>query len=502
MLSDWSTPLLYGAGVFVTLELLYILLRRSLPRLRLRALYHLWALILGLLAALYLAGLNPAHPLRLLTTAAAALISTVVLFILIDTLVLQRPWAPGRPPMLPKLARDVLLMTLLVAVGLLVAREILDQPLGAVLVSSTVLSAVVGLALQDVLKNVFAGMALDMEKPVRAGDWLLLDGTTPAEVIDVSWRSMRFRTREGVEISEPNSKMASARLVNYGSGARPKAMVFRIGLPYEALPTEVKRALETAASSVPDALDDPPVRVFVESFDDHSIGYYMRVWTHSVGDMRGFKDRVNTRIWYELKRRGLYVPFPIRTVHLHRVSDMAAAEEGAARRRAERRLAEIDLFGELEPEVVRELALASDRQFFDDGEVLVREGAPGDSLFVVEIGAAVVTKTSDELGGEVELARLSAGAFFGERSLLTGEDRSATVTSEGGCVVLRLSKEAVAPILEQDPTIAEALSRALAARQAETDASLESHRDRLRQVGTAQDQLSLLGKIRSFFKLA
>ena len=70
--------------------------------------------------------------------------------------------------------------------------------------------------------------------------------------------------------------------------------------------------------------------------------------------------------------------------------------------------------------------------------------------------------------GELDVAHLGAGEFFGEHSLLTGEDRSATVMSEGGCVVLRLSKESVAPILQQDPQIAETLSRALVTRQAES----------------------------------
>ena len=501
MLSAWSTPLLFGSGVLVALELAYLLIRRSLLRFRLRVLYHLWALVLGLLAALYRAGVDPASPFWQVITAAAVLLTTLVLFVLLDALVLQRPWAPRRPPMLPKLARDVLLMGLLVAAGLLVAKQILDQPLGAVLVSSTVVSAVVGLALQDVLKNVFAGVSLDIEKPVRRGDWLLLDGETPVKVVDVSWRSMRLMTNEGVEIFEPNANVASRRLVNYGSGGEPRAMAFRIGLPYDVSPAEVKRALKAAARSVPDALDDPPAQVLVESFDDHAVGYYMRVWTRSVGEMRAFRDRVNSRIWYQLKRRGLEVPFPIRTVNLHSADETLKRQREAAHDRTVRLLSGIDLFRELEPETIAELALAADRRHYDDGELLVRDGEAGDSLFVIEHGAASVTKSTAEIGGEVELARLATGAFFGERSLLTGEDRSATVAADGSCVVLRLSKAAIAPILEHDPRIAETLSRALAARQAETDASLDFHRDRMRQPGDESEQLSLLGRIRTFFKL-
>ena len=499
MLNHWLNPLLYGVGVFAILELAYLLLRRALPRFRLRLVYHLWALLLGLLVTLYQARMDPAQLLWQMTTAAAAVTSALVLFVLLDVLILQRPWAPTAPPMLPKLARDVLGMVFLVAVGLLVAKEILNQPLGAVLVSSTVLSAVVGLALQDVLRNVFAGMALDIERPVQRGDWLILDGQTPVQVTDLSWRSMRLRTNEGVEISEPNANVASARLVNYGSGDVPMALGFRVGLPYEAPPTEVKKALEAAARSVPDALDSPPIRVMLESFDDHSIGYYMRVWTLRVAEMKAFQDEVNTRIWYQLKRRGLYVPFPIRTLHMNDAGTMAEDDGRRELEQAERLLAELELFRELEPSVVRELAVAAERQYYDNDEILVREGDSGESLYVILSGRVAVSKVGTGIG-ELDVAHLGAGEFFGEHSLLTGEDRSATVMSEGGSVVLRLSKESVAPMLQQDPKIAETLSRALVIRQEETRATVESHKSRLREA-SVEDQRSVLAKIRSFFNL-
>ncbi len=110
--------------------------------------------------------------------ASAVVLSTLVLFGLVDTLILQRPWNPDRGPIMPKLARDVVRLGLLMAVGLYAATVILNQPVGALLVSSTVVSAVIGLALQDTLKNVFSGMALDLEKPFKPGDWLQIDGQT------------------------------------------------------------------------------------------------------------------------------------------------------------------------------------------------------------------------------------------------------------------------------------------------------------------------------------
>lgn len=503
MQSEWTFPLIYAVGVIAVLESIYIAtrrLRRSFPA---RLQYHLWAVSLALLTALAMAQVDPQSSLWLTALGASILLTALILYALVDALILQRPWAPSSPPMMPRLVRDILRLGMVVAVALWIATAILRQPLGTVLVSSTVLSAVVGLALQDVLKNVFAGMSLEIEKPFERGDWLMLDGDVPACVIDMSWRSTHLRTREAIDIWEPNVKFANARLVNYGSGKHPVGLGFRIGLPYDASPAQVKTALRAAAESVPETVAQPAVSVFVESWDDHSIGYYLRAWTHSVADQGRYRDRVNSRIWYELKRHGLSVPFPIRTVHLHAADQIADRERHEAEKRVLRLFSSLDLFSEVEPEAVQELASSAERRFFDHGETLVVEGEEGSSLFVIESGAAEVQRSVGDgpEASHVAVAQLAVGDFFGEHSLLTGEPRGATVTAEGGCIVLALSKEAVAPILKRDPRIVEALSRALAKRQSENIESIESHRDRLRQGIQTESEGSVLRRIRSFFKL-
>jgi CRP-like cAMP-binding protein len=101
----------------------------------------------------------------------------------------------------------------------------------------------------------------------------------------------------------------------------------------------------------------------------------------------------------------------------------------------------------------------------------------------------------------ITLGTIEQGGFFGEMSLLTGEPRSATVTADGGAEVVVLSKEAIAPLLEADPTLAERLTSALVARQAKTAASIEGRRDRARDAAGTPVESNLLKRIRDFFKL-
>lgn len=501
-LFDLLTAFGFALATVALLELLFWLLKRLGRPPQVRLLYHLWVAAVAVTV-----GLAVAHRTGLLgwkvAASIAGLLTALVLFSLLDSLIVQRPWDPAHRPMMPKLARDVLRVVALAAAALVVAKVVLGYPLEAVLVSSTVISAVVGLALQDVLKNVFSGMALELERPFQRGDWILVDGQ-PLQVIDTSWRSTRLRSNEGVEVYEPNSAFSTARLTRYGSGAQAVGINFQVGLSYDAPPAKVKAALVAAAKSAPRAVATPAPEAFLDSYGDSAIVYRLRVWTHAVGQLTAFRDEVYSRVWYELQRQDLAVPFPIRTVQVHHADRERRGREHARVERARRLLGAVDIFRELEPQVIERLAQATALRHYDRGELLVREGERGESLFVVERGRVLVSKSGQLVGtGTIQLAALGAGSFFGEMSLLTGEPRSATVSADGPCVVLELAKEALATLLEEDPRVAEVVSAAVAARQQRTAATVEERRARKQAPSPEQAQVeaSLLDRIRSFFKL-
>lgn len=492
----------YGLGVLVALEALYLLLRRSRWPVRVHALFHLWALSVAAVVVLAVMTRRDTVSWRA-AASVGALLTAIVVYSLVDSLVFQRPWSAVRGPIMPKLARDVLRVLVLAATALLVATVILEQPLPAVLVSSTVISAVIGLALQDVLKNVFAGMGLELEKPFERGDWLQIEGQPQTvQVLDSSWRSVRLRTRDGIDVWEPNSTLANARLLNYGAGARPVGINFHLQVSYDAPPFRVKAALIEAARSVSGAVEMPAPEAYLHSFQDSGAAYRLRVWTRELADLSRFQDAVNSRIWYELRRQGLAIPYPTRSVLWHHAEREERRLADGRRQVAVELLSQLHFFGDLDGGALAELAAAATQQHFGSGEVLVREGDHGDSLFVIEHGRVRVAKTASGVDtGDVTLATLGQGGFFGEMSLLTGEPRSATVTSDGGCEVLVIGKQALAPLLERDPELAEQLSAAVSGRQAETLATIEERRHRARERAAAPHESNLLARIRSFFKL-
>lgn len=104
------------------------------------------------------------------------------------------------------------------------------------------------------------------------------------------------------------------------------------------------------------------------------------------------------------------------------------------------------------------------------GEVLIREGSNSDGLYVVLHGAVQVSTRKD--GKDIELARLSEGEIFGEMSLLTRKPATATVSSRGNVLVLRLPRENFQELVVTHPQILELVSELTDRRKGATEAIL------------------------------
>lgn len=490
-------------GLVAGLELLYWLLRRVLPGFRPRQLYRTFQFLAGgLLAATRSGWLSIDSAWWRIGVSFATLCGAFLLFSLIEAVVLRSSstgTAAGvKAPPVPKLARDVLRGVLLLVLGFVLAHVVFEVPLDRLTVSSATVVAILGFSLQDVLKNVFAGMTLQLEHAFQRGDWLLWNDT-PARVVDMTFRATHLRTTEGHLFVVPNTEVASTRVINLGSGVEPVAVPLFLSLPYSVAPVDAKRALLDAVRSTPGVLESPAPEVLLHQFADSGITYRVRPWSRQQASLSRLQDSLLTRLWYRLQREGISIPYPVRTVRLHNQDRADKSESKRRAMRAEALLAELPLFEELPALPLRALAAFAVERDFDAGEILVREGERGDSLFLISQGQVRVTRTAGD-GEVLELAILGPGDFFGERSLLTGELRGATVVALTGCEVFVLDRMALAPLLASDPTLAEALSRALATREAQNVAKLEHQRER----GRASDQdveRSFLARIRSFFAL-
>jgi small-conductance mechanosensitive channel len=218
---------------------------------------------------------------------------------------------------LPPLLRNVILAVTYIAI-LLVALKTADPnfSLSPLLVASGVLSLVLGLALQDVLSNLIAGVTLSVEKPLRTDDWVQVEGQE-GKVVEITWRTTKILTRQNDYIIYPNRLIAEKALCNLNYPSSLHWEFIQVGLPYSTLPSIAEEALLEAASRVPGVLSKPHPRVFLLRFDDSAILYGLSLPIEDYDNSRLILSDVRKEIYYALKRYGIVIPFPIRTVQLH-----------------------------------------------------------------------------------------------------------------------------------------------------------------------------------------
>lgn len=347
----------------------------------------------------------------------------------------------------PKLLVDILRLILVLVGACFVISGVWDKDLGGLLTAIGISSIVLGLALQNTLDNVMAGIAVLFERPFQVGDWITV-GAITGEVMEMNWRSVRVRTRGRDMVVVPNSVIGKETLVNLSRPTRVHAESHVIGFSYDDAPNEAKRVLLEVVRATRGVLAEPPPVVRTRAYAAYSIEYEVRFFLDDYARQPEINEEFLTRVWYAARRNGLVIPFPTHTIHQHRAEPPA----GRPRPPASEALARVPLFGPLEPDELDALATLCARLSFGRGERVVQQGDPGSALYVVLSGTALVVVRAED-GAEREVARLSRGEFFGEMALLTGEPRSAGVVAVDDLHLLVIPKEALQEVLARRPAL-------------------------------------------------
>jgi small-conductance mechanosensitive channel/CRP-like cAMP-binding protein len=367
------------------------------------------------------------------------------------------PWRLDRPSdRVPAIVQDVVVIGLFA----MAATLLLDEKL---LTTSAVGAVVVGFALQDTLGNLFAGLAIQIEKPFRVGQWIRV-GAFEGKVQEVTWRATKLLTKAGQFVIVPNSVVAKDPILNYSEPTIPTRLHIDIGLTYDAAPNVAKRALHEAVANAPLVLRDPAPDVVVLDFAASSVSYRLRFWVDDYAHDDAACDQVRSNLWYTLRRYGIEIPFPIQVEYSR---DEAPARPASRIRYVADRLAAIDLFAGLDDVERARLAQACAEHLFGAGERIVRQGDAGQSMFVVLDGTVRVTL---EPSGQ-EVAVTSRGGFFGEMSMLTGDPRTATVSALDDALLLEISAERFRDLAVARSGLVEHVSEVVSARRATLEAA-------------------------------
>src|SRR5213075_315255 len=244
--------------------------------------------------------------------AAAILLSTALIVALVDRYVWDLYFEKRRRTTIPHFLREVVagLIFLVVLLIVLSAGYHAERELKGLLAGSGVIAIILGFAGQNLFAGIIGGISIQINRPYKVGDWLQV-GERFAEVMEINWRSTRLRTNDAIYLDIPNNEMVSHTIVNLHYPTEVHAMRIRVGVEYKNPPNRVKDALRRAAQSAKNVLADPPVKVFLVDFADFAVIYEIKFYMGNHARINETNDSVRTNVWYELKRQGVTIPFPI-----------------------------------------------------------------------------------------------------------------------------------------------------------------------------------------------
>lgn len=367
-----------------------------------------------------------------------------------------------------------------------------------VLAASTVVAGLLSLSLQTTLGNVIGGVAVQLDGSIEIDDWLELPGGRQGRVRSMRWRSTELETRDGDTLVVPNGTLLTAEVLRLGrreNGVGPR----RMSVPFEILatvsPRKVIRVAEEAlrAAPIPNVALSPLPDVICTSLGrtDGLLHYAARVWIADLMSDEPPLSDVRARLHAALERARIPLDGPQYALrHLRSGGELRARAATAVRA--------VELFSALSDAERDALVSLLDYVPFDRGEVITRQGAQEDWLYVLGTGTAEVRVSVDKEDRTV--AHLRAPDVFGEMGLLTGEPRRATVVAVERVVCWRLDKSEFDEILRGRSDLVAQLSALLAQRQIGLDEAT-AVRGGVNAARLESERARMVNRIRTFFRL-
>jgi len=203
----------------------------------------------------------------------------------------------------------ILLRYALTFVGGIVLLQGFGVDVRSLAIAASVLGVGIGFGLQNIANNFVSGVLLNLERPIRPGDFVQV-GEHEGTVLRVGGRSTTIRTDDGVLILIPNSKFLETEVVNWNLGDPRSRIHLPVGVAYGSDPARVRRALLEAARGHPEVEADPRPQVQLVRFGESSLDFELLVWTRDPRDKNRLESDLNFRIEESLRQHALEVPFP------------------------------------------------------------------------------------------------------------------------------------------------------------------------------------------------
>ena len=372
-------------------------------------------------------------------------------------------------------AISVIIRYLIVAFGVIISIQGIGFNLASFAVVAGGLGVGIGFGIQDLTTNFVSGLTLLLDRPVKVGDFVELEGLMGI-VKKISIRSTIIKTNDDSSVIVPNSNMISNKIVNWSYENPLLCLRLSIEVAENSDPLLVTETLLNIAYAEAGVLYEPNPKVLFVEFGDDSFKFELLVWTDRPTEREVIKSSLNFAIEYNFRQHGINFPFNDREIYLRNPEVLFSffkqnessnetrkdssennpklplcPEEIKKQSPISGLLREVIYFENLTDLELRQLIEVGYRQRLRSEEFLFRENDPGDAFYIILSGSVeVFVEAIDK-----HLTNLGAGKFLGELSLMLGIPRTASVRALEETILFAINKEGFQKVLTERPDLSE-----------------------------------------------
>lgn len=360
---------------------------------------------------------------------------------------------------------------------------VMNQNVTALATGTGALILGLGYLAKTPLESVFAGLSFSLSPMFRKGDHvdLIVDKgeTLTGTVVDLGWLHLTLKAKEGHYIYVQNLIIEKSIVANFSRPSQHPSYESDIVLEYEFPMNRGLALIERALSEIKQSI--PAFTVNSHHFERFGISYRIRFLPAKGVSYEDALNLIHQSIFYKIQQepRFDFGYDKFNSVNASQVTDKATSVHQLAHEASlmtlEDRVAllgNVDIFTSLAKAEITQLAELCIPRSYGPPELVIQQGAFGDSMFVVAKGHVRVSLRTN--GDAVELAVHGEGKYFGEMALLTGQPRGASVAAIDDVVLLEIPKEALRRILEKNPALAGEIANSVAKMQAQNEAILSA----------------------------
>lgn len=370
----------------------------------------------------------------------------------------------------------VILRYLIVAFGVIFAIQSIGFNLASLAVVAGGLGVGIGFGIQDLTTNFVSGLTLLLDRPVKVGDFVELEGLMGI-VKKITIRSTIVQTTDDSSVIVPNSTIISNKIVNWSYENPLLCLRLSIEVAENSDPLLVTETLLNIADAEARVLYEPTPKVLFVEFGEDSFKFELLVWTDKPVEREFIKSSLNFAIQYNFRQQGIDFPFNDRELYLRnpevllslfdpnktaistaesfhkndRKSRISVVEEVKTQLSLSSLLRKVEYFEHLTDLELRQLIEVGYRQRLQPQEFLFHENDPGDAFYLILSGSVeVFVEAIDK-----HLNNLSVGQFLGELSLMLGIPRTASVRALEETILFGINKEGFQKVLTERPDLYE-----------------------------------------------